>query len=222
MATIRLPSLLEAQAALDDVRMVGGQLDRARIAQEVGRVEQVDVERVALDPLAAVEEAAQARGPAGSISTPKRPLEGVDGGHLVGDRADAADARDDVDDLVRRSADDEPLEVARRLEDLEVRLRHLRRRGRVSDSRPSPSTRVSWPTSTVDRPSVVGVHRAPSSVGAPSTTGGRPAVDDSRNGGRPGGEAGEEAVDLDQLAVLARTSHARLAVLACSRGPKQA
>ena len=56
---------------------------------------------------------------------PKPCLEGVDRAHLVGDRADAADAGDDVDDLVRRAADDEPLEVARRLEDLEVRLHDL-------------------------------------------------------------------------------------------------
>ena len=66
-----------------------------------------------------------AGGAPGSPGRPRSPnsvLERVDGGHLVGDRADAADAGDDVDDLVGRPADDEPLEVARRLEDLEVRL----------------------------------------------------------------------------------------------------
>ena len=59
-ATIRLPAFLRRSAALHDRR--GGRAARsmrARVAQEVGRVEQVDVERVALDPLAAVEEAAQ-------------------------------------------------------------------------------------------------------------------------------------------------------------------
>ena len=52
-------------------------------------------------------------------------LEGVDGGQLVGDRADPADPRDDVEDLVRRAPDDEPLEVARRLEDPEAGLDDL-------------------------------------------------------------------------------------------------
>ena len=53
---------------------------------------------------------------------PEPVLERMDGGHLVRDRADAADARDDVDDLVGRPPDHELLEVAGRLEDLEVRL----------------------------------------------------------------------------------------------------
>ena len=51
-------------------------------------------------------------------------LERVDGGHLVGDRADPADAGDDVQDLVTGAADDEPFEVPRRLEDPEARLDH--------------------------------------------------------------------------------------------------
>ena len=49
----------------------------------------------------------------------------MDGAHLVCDRADAADAGDDVDDLVRGPSDDELLEVARRLEDAETRLEDL-------------------------------------------------------------------------------------------------
>ena len=54
-----LPALLQVQAALDHGAVIARQLERARVAQEVGRVEQVDVEGVALDPLAAVEEAAE-------------------------------------------------------------------------------------------------------------------------------------------------------------------
>ena len=71
-----------------------------------------------------------AHGRTGRWSTPNRSLERMHGGHLVSDRADAADARHDVDDLVGRAPDDEPLEVARRLEDREVRLGSPRRRGR--------------------------------------------------------------------------------------------
>ena len=63
---------------------------------------------------------------------PNSVLERVDGAHLVRDRADAADARDDVDDLVGRPADDEPLEVARRLEDPEAGLDDLA----VADEQP--------------------------------------------------------------------------------------
>ncbi len=51
---------LDAQAALDHVRMIRGQLDRTWVAEEVGGMQQVDVQCVALDPFAAVEEASQA------------------------------------------------------------------------------------------------------------------------------------------------------------------
>ena len=114
--------LLEVQARLDRGAVVAGQLERAGVAQEVGRVEQVDVEGVALDPLAAVEEAAQGAD-LRVDGDPEEPCsKACDGAHLVGDRADAADAGDDVDDLVGRAAHDELLEVARRLEDPQARL----------------------------------------------------------------------------------------------------
>ena len=51
--------LLQLERLRDRVRVVARQLDRALVAEEVGQVEHVDVERVALDPLAAVEEPAQ-------------------------------------------------------------------------------------------------------------------------------------------------------------------
>ena len=111
--------LLEGQPRFDGGPVILGELERAGVAEEVGQVEQVDVERVALDPLAAVEQAAE-RADGGVDLDPETVLEGMDRGHLVGDRADPADAGDDVDDLVRRPPDDEALEVARRLEDLEV------------------------------------------------------------------------------------------------------
>ena len=81
-------------------------------------MEHVDVEGVALDPLAAVEEAAE-RANGGVNFDAEGVLERVDGTHLVGDGADPADARDDVDDLVRRPPNDESLEVPRRFEDAE-------------------------------------------------------------------------------------------------------
>ena len=48
-----------------------GQLDRVLAAEEVRRVQQVDVQRVALDPLAAVEQPAQRRTRVDRPSTPQ-------------------------------------------------------------------------------------------------------------------------------------------------------
>ncbi len=126
--------LLEGQPGLDRRTVVLGQLERAGVAQEVGQVEEVDVQRVALDPLAAVHQPAQ-RADLRVDFDPQAVLEGMDRGHLVGDRADPADAGDDVDDLVRRPADDQLLEVARRLEDLEP--------GLLDDAVPDPQAKRS-------------------------------------------------------------------------------
>ncbi len=115
---------LDREALLDDLAVVGGHGERGRVAEEVRGMEQVHVERVALDPLAAVQEP-----PEGADRRvdrdPVQVLEGVDRRHLVRDRADAADAGDDVDDLVAGAPDDQPLEVARRLEDLQPGLDDL-------------------------------------------------------------------------------------------------
>ena len=54
---------------------------------------------------------------AASTATPQRVLDRVHGAHLVGDRADAADARGDVGRLGEGAAAQERLEEARRLED---------------------------------------------------------------------------------------------------------
>ncbi len=56
--------------ALDHVAMVLRHLDRAGIAEEIGRMQHVDVQRVALDPLAAVEQPAQLPQLARSTVTP--------------------------------------------------------------------------------------------------------------------------------------------------------
>ena len=56
---IWLPVFLSASAALDEPRWSRASSMALAIAEEVGRVEQVDVERVALDPLAAVQQPAQ-------------------------------------------------------------------------------------------------------------------------------------------------------------------
>ena len=52
---------LDVEPALDRAGVAFGQFDRVGAAEEVRRVQQVDVQRVALDPLAAVEEATKRR-----------------------------------------------------------------------------------------------------------------------------------------------------------------
>ena len=138
--------LLHLQGLLHQRPVIGRHGDAALVAQEVRRVEEVDVEGVAFDPLAAVEEAAE-RPRLRVDADPEQVLEPVDRAHLVGDRTDAADAGDDVDDLVGRSPHDELLEVARRLEDARGVPRRPRRPGPAGGASPSPSTRVSSWTS---------------------------------------------------------------------------
>ena len=111
-----MPGLLQRQPALDGRGRVPGQLDGAVVAEEVGRVEHVDVERVALDPLAAVEEAAEHPDRLGQLDAADV-LDRVDRARLVGDRADPADPGGDVRRLEEGAAAQERLEEARRLED---------------------------------------------------------------------------------------------------------
>jgi hypothetical protein len=87
-------------------------------------VEHVDVEGVALDPLAPVEELPERSNLRVDLDF-EQMLEGHRRAHLVGDRADAADAGDDVDDFVGRPTHDELLEVAGRLEDRQARFAHF-------------------------------------------------------------------------------------------------
>ncbi len=104
--------------------MIAGHADRTVVAQEVRGVEHVDMEGVALDPLARVEQ--PAKGPHLRLHRhPEEILEGVRGTELVGDGADPADASDDVEDLVGGPPHDELLEVAGCLEDREARLADL-------------------------------------------------------------------------------------------------
>ncbi len=132
--------LLQAQPALDRGAVLFRQGHHALAAEEVGGGEHVDVQGVALDPFPAVVEPPQ--GPYRRIDRNlKEALEGVDGAHLIRDRADSADPGGDVRGLVGVTAAQERLEEARRLEDLEAQVDDLAAvDGEVQ--RPSPSTRV--------------------------------------------------------------------------------
>ena len=82
------------------------------------------MQRVGLDPLAAVKQPPQRAQLALHADAAGR-LERVDRAHLVGDRADAADARGDVRHLAEVPPAQERLEEARGLVDAELDVAHL-------------------------------------------------------------------------------------------------
>jgi hypothetical protein len=82
---------LQPQPAFGQVAVVADQRDRVRVAQEVRRVQQVNVQRVAGDPFAAIQQPAQRRDAV--VDTDRAGvLDCLPGTGLVGDGADAADA----------------------------------------------------------------------------------------------------------------------------------
>jgi len=112
--------LLERERLLDDLAVVTRHLDHAAVAEEVGRVQHVDVERVALDPFAAIDQPPQVADRALVDRHPACVLHRPYGAHLIGDRADAADSRGDVGGLGERAAAKQRLEEARRLVDAQL------------------------------------------------------------------------------------------------------
>lgn len=91
----RVSGLLQRQAPLDGLPIAPGEGNRIREPQKVGCVQEVDVQHVTGNPLAAVQKSPQ---------IPHRVVEfefaclldGIACAHLVGDRADTADTRGDV------------------------------------------------------------------------------------------------------------------------------
>ena len=59
---IGVPDLLHAQRARDDLRVCGRQADGAFLPEQVRRLQQIHVQRVAFDPLGAVKQLPHARG----------------------------------------------------------------------------------------------------------------------------------------------------------------
>ena len=115
-------NLLQRETAAHNVAMVAGHVDSAGIAEEIGRMQHVDVQRVALHPLAAVEEAPQFAQRSCHGDT-ERILHRMHRAHLIGDWTDAADARSDVRRLGQGAAAQKRLEEAGRLEDAEFGAR---------------------------------------------------------------------------------------------------
>jgi hypothetical protein len=108
--------LLERQPALHLGSVLGGHLDGTLVAEEVGSVQHVLVQGVALDPLAAVDQAAQRVQRAVHFHSAGR-FDGSARRHLVCNRADAADPGRDVGRLGVAAPPQEGLEEARRLVD---------------------------------------------------------------------------------------------------------
>ena len=118
--------LLHAQAHLHGRTQgrVRGHADGAFVAQKIGRVEEIDVQGVALDPFCAVEQPPQ-RPDLGRDLDAQDLLHGVGGAHLIGHRADAADARGDVRRFHVEPPLQEGLEKPGRLEDLQLQMLDL-------------------------------------------------------------------------------------------------
>ena len=90
--------LLELEPALDEIAMVPSQVDRALVSEEIRRMKEIDVEDVALDPFAAVEQPAQS--PHRVIDTnPADALDRLAGAHLICHRTDPANPRGDIGQL---------------------------------------------------------------------------------------------------------------------------
>ena len=116
--------LLHRESPLDHLAVVGGHVDRALVPEEVGGVQQVHVQGVALDPLAEVDQPPERRDR--SVDRhPARVLDRSAGAHLVRDRADPADPRGDVRRLGVTPSPEERLEEPGRLVDVQPSLHHL-------------------------------------------------------------------------------------------------
>ena len=115
----RVARLFQPEPALDRRSVGGGELDGVVEPEKVRRVQEVDVQRVALDPLAAIQEPTQVRDLLRHGDT-ARVLDGLARRHLVGDRADAADPGGDIGRLLVAAPAEERLEEPWRLEDLEL------------------------------------------------------------------------------------------------------
>src|SRR6185437_13814375 len=99
--------------------MVTGQLDNARVAKEIGCMQQVHVQGMAGNPLATVEEPAQSRDLRGDLDA-ARVLDGQTSAHLVCHRADPANARGDVGWLEVSAVAQERLEEPGRLVNVQL------------------------------------------------------------------------------------------------------
>ncbi len=115
---------LNPQPASHFVRGDARQFDGAAAAEKVRRGQQVDMQAVALDPLAAVKHPAHVARPRVEFDA-EQFFQCLRGGDLIRHRADAADTRHHVGDFGVTAAFEKFLEEARRLEDAQAQLGNL-------------------------------------------------------------------------------------------------
>ena len=120
---------LEAQPPAHGIGVHAGQSDHAVRSQEIRGGEQMDVQRMTLDPFAAVHGSAQILHPGAHLNA-EGALQGLHRAHLVGDRTDAADARNNVGDLGVAAALQQLLEQARGFVDAQLELADGARKNR--------------------------------------------------------------------------------------------
>ena len=111
--------LLQRQPAPHRIAVVARHVDGALVAEEVGRMQHVDMQGVALDPFAAVEQPAKVAQGACDLNA-QGLLHRVNRTHLVRHRADAADPRGDVRRLGVGAPAQKRLEEPGRLEDAQL------------------------------------------------------------------------------------------------------
>ena len=110
---------LQPEARFDQLRVIDRHRKPALVAEKVGGVEEMNMEGMALDPLATVEKTPQLRDTGGGHDLERR-LERPAGGHLVGDRADPTDPRHQIRHLVDGPTDEDLLEEPGGLVDVEL------------------------------------------------------------------------------------------------------
>ena len=92
---MRLPIFFSRSALLDHGAVICRHGDHVLVPEKIGRVQHVDMQGVALDPLAAVKEAAKQ--PNRRVDAdPQSALDRVHRAHLVSDGTDATNSRRDV------------------------------------------------------------------------------------------------------------------------------
>ena len=119
----KVAGLFQPQASLQCRPVERSQLYGVLTAEKVRGMQEVHVQGVALDPLATVQETTQLLH-LGADSGPESVLDGGARRHLVGNRANAADAGRNVGDLLVAPPGQEGLEKPWRLENVERHFCH--------------------------------------------------------------------------------------------------
>ena len=115
-----IAGLFQGQAVANGVRMAARHRNPVGKAKEARRMQHHHVQGMTLDPFAAIDQSTQ--GPQLPIDPDAEGVfDRVDGAHLVGDRANAADTRDEIRRFRVAAAAQQRLEETWRLKDPQLR-----------------------------------------------------------------------------------------------------